>query len=102
MRPDPNYPRWMFHRSKPMVCVNSQEEEAALGREWSRTPLPSAATALPKEDKPEPEEPVEDEPEEPEEEKPEEEPHPATRPVRPPARKTAARKPAARTKAHKR
>ncbi len=109
MRSDPNYPRWMFHRTKPMVCVNNHEEESALGREWSRTPLPSTATALPKEDKPaqtpEPEEPVEDEPEpeeEPEKEKPEEEPHPATRPVRPPARKRAAPKVPAKTKTHRR
>ncbi len=105
MRPDPNYPRWMFHRTKAMVCVNNPEEEAALGPQWSRTPLPPAASALPKEEKPakipEPEEPIEDEPE-PEEEEPEEEPHPADRPVRPPVRKPAARKPAARTKTHKR
>ena len=68
MKPDPNYPRWMFHRSKPMVMVQSADEEAALGREWSRTMY----SALPKEEKPpkmpEPEEPVEPEPE-PEEEK---------------------------------
>ncbi len=98
MRPDPNYPRWMFHRTKPMVCVNNQEEEAALGPQWSRTPLPPAATALPKEEKPEPE--PEEEPEE--DEKPIEEPHPADRAVRPPVRKPAVPKPRGKTKAHKR
>lgn len=84
-----------------MVMVQNPEEEAALGREWSRTPLPPAATALPDEEKPEPE-PEEEPEEEPEPEKPLEEPRPATPPVRPPVRKTAARKPAARTKTHKR
>jgi len=70
MRPDPNYPRWMFHRSKPMVMVQNPEEEAALGPGWSRTPLPPEpahdygdwleirASALPKEE-PEPEPPEE-------------------------------------------
>jgi hypothetical protein len=97
MRPDPNYPRWMFHRRKPMVMVHNEEEELALGRDWSRVPIPAGA-ALPPEEKPLPQ----PEEEEPEEEEPVEEPHPATVPVRPPVRKPAARKPAARTKTHKR
>jgi len=80
-----------------MTMVQNPEEEAALGPAWSRTPLPPQAAALPDEEKPQPE----PEEEEPEEEK-EPEPHPAPVPVRPPVRKTAARKPAARTKTHKR
>jgi hypothetical protein len=39
---DPNYPRWMFHRSLPMVIIYSEAEEAALGPEWSRTYRPGA------------------------------------------------------------
>jgi hypothetical protein len=39
---DPNYPRWMFHRSLPAVIIRSEAEEAALGPEWSRTYRPPA------------------------------------------------------------
>jgi hypothetical protein len=79
MKPDANYPRMLFHRSLPPVTVQSQNEEQALGPEWSRT--------IPAEEPPaEPEAP--DEHEDPEEEKPEERP-----PVRPPVRKPV--KPAA-------
>jgi len=111
VKPDPNYPRWMFHRTRPMVMVQNADEEAALGREWSRTMF----NALPKEEKPpempEPEEPVEEEPapapapHKPEPEKPHKEHHQYTeqpahhtapaakRPpagaVRPPVRKKA-------------
>lgn len=31
-----DYPRWMFHRREPAVIVRNEEEEAALGTEWSR------------------------------------------------------------------
>jgi hypothetical protein len=78
MRPDPNYPRWMFHRAKPMALVQNPEEEAALGPEWSRVPIPAGA-ALPAGEKPLPQ-PEEEEPEE-------EEPHPTTVPVRPPVKR---------------
>jgi hypothetical protein len=37
MKPDPNYPRMLFHRSLPPVTVQSPSEEQALGPEWSRT-----------------------------------------------------------------
>jgi len=88
MKVDPNYPRWMFHRYKQMVCVNNQDEEVALGPEWSRTQFPPASAALPKEEKPkkmpEPEEPEpEDEPE-PEEEKPAPAPKPEPPILKPP------------------
>ena len=36
-----DFPRWMYHRSKPAVVINSPEEEAALGPEWSRTVWPA-------------------------------------------------------------
>jgi len=74
MRPDPNYPRWMFHRSKPMTMVQNPEEEAALGPGWSRTPLPPVAAALPEEEKPkpQPQEELPDEDEEHDEEEDEE------------------------------
>jgi hypothetical protein len=79
MKPDPNYPRMMFHRTLAPVTVHSEAEERALGPEWSRT--------IPAEEPPaEPEEPGE--PDEPEEEKPEE-----RQPLRPPVRKPV--KPAA-------
>ncbi|PWT71034.1 MAG: hypothetical protein C5B60_11450 [Chloroflexi bacterium] len=82
-----DYPRWMYHRTKPAMVISNEEEEAALGAEWSR----DIRVSLPKEDKPqpipEPEEPepeeeeeveVELEPEKPEEEKPKE-PEPVIR-----------------------
>ena len=42
-----DYPRMLFHRSKPPVVVQSKEEEAALGTEWSRIyrPLEGPAAA---------------------------------------------------------
>jgi hypothetical protein len=73
MKPDPNYPRMLFHRSLPPVTVHSEAEEQALGPEWSRT--------IPAEEPPA-------EPGEPEEEKPGDRP-----PLRPPVRKPV--KPAA-------
>jgi len=82
-RPNPaDYPRMLFHRSKPPVTVYSEEEEAALGAGWSRTiPQPEPEPAASKWH-PEPEE--EPEPELPEE-KPEEEEQPASEdaPVKP-------------------
>jgi hypothetical protein len=37
-----DYPRMMFHRQHEPVTVQSEEEEAALGAEWSRIfPPPS-------------------------------------------------------------
>lgn len=47
MAPDPNYPRWMFHPSEDPRIVHSEAEEAALGREWSRT----VAASLPPQEK---------------------------------------------------
>lgn len=85
MKPDPNYPRMMFHRSKDPVIVYSEEQEAALGREWSRT-IPSV---LPAEEKPVPLPKPEPEPEE--------EPEPKRPLVHPPVRK-----PAHKPTAHKR
>jgi|SRR5215831_15986135 len=88
MKPDPNYPRWMFHRTRPMVMVQNADEEAALGPEWSRTMW----NALPAEEKPEKmpdtEEPIE------EEEKPAPAPVPAPEPPskEQPAHHTAARR----------
>jgi hypothetical protein len=35
-----DYPRWMFHRREPAVIVRNEEQEAALGAEWSRKILP--------------------------------------------------------------
>jgi hypothetical protein len=102
MKPDPNYPRMLFHRSLPPVTVQSQNEEQALGPEWSRTipgtiPVPKSAPPVypPELEKPEEEEPPEPEEDEPEEKEPEEE---ERQPVRPPLRKPAPRpvKPAAR------
>lgn len=73
MKPDPNYPRMMFHPRQDPVTVYSEEQEAALGREWSRTIVAS----LPREEKPvkppEPEPEEEPWPEDPDEE-PEEPP----------------------------
>lgn len=48
MKPDPNYPRWMYHASRDPVIIHSEAEEAALGREWSRLPV----SALPEKEKP--------------------------------------------------
>jgi hypothetical protein len=36
-----DYPRMMYHRSQDPVIIQSEEEEAALGPEWSRT-IPAA------------------------------------------------------------
>jgi hypothetical protein len=90
-----DYPRMMFHRMLPPVTVQNEEEEAALGPEWSRI---VQAQALPEEQKPakpphyepEPEdEPLVDPDEEPEEQPDEEQPQkPAAlkpRRARPPA-----------------
>jgi len=71
-----DYPRMMFHQMLPPVVVNSEDEEAALGPEWSRI---IRAQALPMEDKPKPSPKYEPEPEdeplvEPDEEEPEEKP----------------------------
>lgn len=105
MKPDPNYPRMMFHRSKDPVTVYSEEAEAALGREWSRKVL----AALPKEDKPprlpdpEPEPEPEEEPEE--EREPEEvyaHPADAAPPAKPHRAKPAVHKPPHKKTAHKR
>ena len=76
MKPDPNYPRMMFHRSKDPVTVHSEEEEASLGAQWSRTII----AALPQEEKPvKVSEPEPDD--EPEEEPEEESPEPGDEPV---------------------
>jgi len=39
---NPDYPRMMFHRTDEPVTVFSEEEEAALGPEWSRRIWPAA------------------------------------------------------------
>ena len=64
--PDPNWPRWLYHRSKPALIVQSQAEQDALGPGWARMPFTSDDPA-PSPDVPEPEEPEPDVPEEPEE-----------------------------------
>ena len=38
-----DYPRMMFHPTRPWVIVINEAEEAALGPEWSRTVFPDAA-----------------------------------------------------------
>ena len=48
MKPDADYPRMMFHRTKNPVTVYSRVEEQLLGREWSRI----IGAALPREEKP--------------------------------------------------
>lgn len=80
MKPDPNYPRMMFHPRRDPVTVYSEEQETALGREWSRT----ITVSLPREEKPVklPEPEPEDEPEE--EPEPEEEVSPPVHPRRSP------------------
>lgn len=40
MKPDPHFPRMMFHRTKDPVTVYSQDELEALGEEWSKTIIP--------------------------------------------------------------
>src|SRR5215471_3784352 len=105
MKADPNYPRMMFHPSKDPVTVHSEEQEAALGAEWSRTVL----AALPHEHKPaklpepEPEEePEEEEPdEEPEPEDPAEEPADHTETAHAPAHKPKRAKAPAHKPPHK-
>lgn len=75
-----DYPRMMFHRQLEPVIVQSEEEEAALGGEWSRTiPLPGTQEPPP----PPPEEPEPEEPEE-EPEEPAEKPPPPRTPQREP------------------
>ena len=69
---NPNYPRMMFHRSKDPVTIHSEEDEAALGPEWSRTIL----AALAREEKPARTPDPEQEPEEEEPEEPDEQPEP--------------------------
>ncbi|HKE24981.1 MAG TPA: hypothetical protein VKB88_21615 [Bryobacteraceae bacterium] len=39
---NPDYPRMMFHRTLEPVTVYSEDEEAALGPEWSRIIQPPA------------------------------------------------------------
>ena len=72
MKPDPNYPRMMFHPRKDPVTVYSEEQEAALGGEWSR----KVFSALPREEKPE--KIPQPEPEPAEQEEPESDEEPAT------------------------
>lgn len=105
MKPDPNYPRWMYHRSRDPVLIHSEAEEAALGPEWSRKVFAS----LPREEKPEkipgpePEEEPEEE-HEPEPEEPVEQPAAQTvaPPVKPKRGRPAAHKPPHKSTAHKR
>ena len=81
-----DYPRMMFHRMLPPVTVNNEDEETALGPEWSRV---IQAQALPEERKPAPPPKYEPEPEdEPladpdEEEKPDEQPQESASPLKP-------------------
>jgi hypothetical protein len=78
-----DYPRMMFHRALQPVIIQSEEEEAALGAEWSRTipqPDPVPVPAGPPLEEPEPGE-----------EEPTEEPR---RPGRTPRRPTTNPKPA--------
>ena len=97
MKADVNYPRMMFHPRKDPVTVYSEEQEAALGREWSRRMFAS----LPREEKPskvvypEPEDEPEPEPEPEEPEEPVEEPAAAEAapPVKPKRGRPAAHKP---------
>lgn len=98
MRPDPNYPRWMFHRSLDPVMIHSPEEEAALGPEWSRR----VWAALSREEKPEPVPEPYEEPEEPEEPVVDDpaQPEPVP-PAKPKRGRPAAHKPA-HTAVHKR
>ena len=54
-----DYPRWIFHRDHPMVLVNNEEEEAALGAGWTRSYPPPEPEPAPL--SPSPEEPAPDE-----------------------------------------
>jgi len=68
----------MFHKMLPPVVVNTEDEEAALGPEWSRR---IQAQALPEEQKPAPPpryEPQEEEGDGEPEEKPQEQPQEST------------------------
>jgi hypothetical protein len=48
-----DYPRMLFHRRLEPAVVQSEEEEAALGAEWSRTiPQPDIEPAAPPPDLP--------------------------------------------------
>lgn len=63
-----DYPRMLFHRNHDPVIVQSEEEEAALGAEWSRiilSPEEPAAVAIPSPAEPEPPQPEPPEPEPP-------------------------------------
>lgn len=101
MKPDPNYPRMMFHRSKEPVTVYSEEQETALGAGWSR----KIFAALPKEDKP-PKLPDPEPEEEPEWDEEEEAADPvyveAAAPKPKKAAKPPAHKPPHKSTAHKR
>jgi hypothetical protein len=85
-----DYPRMLFHRTKEPVTVQNRDEEAAFGKEWSRTIWPAAEAAEPDEApiilEPEPE------PAKPEKE-PEEEVSPALprRPAKPPIKHPVAK-----------
>src|SRR5262252_4289000 len=83
MKPDPNFPRMMFHRTEPPVIVHTQDELDALDPAHWSTKLFTG------EEPPEPEPDPEDEEEEPETEDGEEH-HPAKEP---PAKRPAAHKP---------
>ena len=43
----PDYPRMMFHRTLAPVTVLNEEQEQALGPEWSRNIWPPVADASP-------------------------------------------------------
>lgn len=32
------YPKWLYHKTKDAVIVNSKEEHDALGKGWQETP----------------------------------------------------------------
>ena len=81
-----DYPRFMFHQMLPPVVVHNEDEEAALGPEWSRL---IQAQALPGEQKPAPQPRYEPEPEEEpladpdEDEKPDEQPQESASDLKP-------------------
>ena len=69
MIPDPNFPRWMYHRTQPAIMVLSQQELDRLGSDWAMRPWTASDEPLPSPDVPEPEEPEPEEPEEPQQQK---------------------------------
>ena len=85
-----DYPRMMFHQMLPPVVVNSEDEEAALGPEWSRL---IQAHALPEEQKPAPQPKYEPEPEEEPLVDPDEEEEPDEKPDEQPQESASALKP---------